>query len=422
MKKQISIVVVAGLLVGGVVGYRLLAEQERDHDHDHARAHDEHQESDHHDEVKLTPEAIRRHGVRVAAVTKQPLVPTFVAPGRVAFNAEAMAHVGSAVSGRVAEIKVRLGDTVKAGDELVIVESPEFGEAQSDYLQKRTALAVATSAVEPAWQAFERAEKLFEKNQGIALAEVQKRQTDYTTAQGGVQSAQGAVDAAGHKLRLMGLDDAAVKKLAESKQIDPRFVIRAPIAGQVVERETTLGERVSPDRETLLAIADLGTLWVIAEVSEARVPEVRLGSPAHVRLAVAGGAGPLDGKVSYISPSLDPGTRTAQVRIEVPNGSGALRPGMFARVELASVTDAAAEPVLAVPEQAIQTVEGKPSVFVPVAGEENTFAPRAVKLGRAVGGVVPVESGLKEGEPIVVNGSFILKADLGKAGAEGHSH
>jgi cobalt-zinc-cadmium efflux system membrane fusion protein len=105
----------------------------------------------------------------------------------------------------------------------------------------------------------------------------------------------------------------------------------------------------------------------------------------------------------------------------VDNPGGALRPGMFCRVEISAGEGAAGEAVLAVPDDAVQTVEGGPAVFVPVAGEDDTFAKRAVTVGKPVGGWVPVLSGLKEGEPVVVGGSFILKADLGKSGAA-HEH
>jgi cobalt-zinc-cadmium efflux system membrane fusion protein len=185
----------------------------------------------------------------------------------------------------------------------------------------------------------------------------------------------------------------------------------------------TLGELVSPDKEALLVVADLSSVWVIADVPEAKLDDVSIGSAARVRVGAGGGT--LEGKLSYIAPSLDSATRTVQVRIVVPNPKGALRPGTFARADLTtgatSADGAAATPVLAVPEESVQTVEGKPAVFVPVEGEPNTFAARPVKHGRPVGGMVPIESGLKDGEQVVVNGAFILKADLGKAGAA-HEH
>ena len=121
--------------------------------------------------------------------------------------------------------------------------------------------------------------------------------------------------------------------------------------------------------------------------------------------------------MTYLAPSLNTATRTGQVRIEVKNGRSALKPGMFAQVEIEMTSDKT-EAVLAVPEAAVQTIEGETIVFVPVEGEPNTFTKRAVKVGRPIGRMVPVVSGLKEGEKYVVSGSFILKAELGKSSVQ----
>jgi len=147
---------------------------------------------------------------------------------------------------------------------------------------------------------------------------------------------------------------------------------------------------------------------------------VAIGAAAQVRIAAVDDEA-VSGNLSFIAPSLDPNTRTAQVRIEVKNDHGKLKPGMFATAVLASCREAAGQLVLAVPDEAVQTVEGGPAVFVPVEGEPNTFAKRAVGVGPAVGGMVPITSGLKEGEPVVVSGSFLLKAELGK-GEAAHEH
>jgi cobalt-zinc-cadmium efflux system membrane fusion protein len=103
-----------------------------------------------------------------------------------------------------------------------------------------------------------------------------------------------------------------------------------------------------------------------------------------------------------------------QVRIVVPNQQGALRPGTFARAEIDEAPDKPAEPVLSIPDEAVQTVEGETVVFVPVEGGEETFARRAVKVGEPVGGLVPVLSGLHEGDKVVTRGAFVLKAELAK--------
>ena len=116
----------------------------------------------HEDEVTLTPEAAAQNGIKVEAARKQPLGEVYTVPARISYNTEGMAHVGTPVGGRVAEIKVKLGDMVKKGDELLAIDSPALGEAQSDYLQKKTQAQVAQSALGVAQTGAERARRLYE--------------------------------------------------------------------------------------------------------------------------------------------------------------------------------------------------------------------------------------------------------------------
>jgi cobalt-zinc-cadmium efflux system membrane fusion protein len=393
--------------------------QPASHEHEPASgdASEQSEHDAHADEVKLSSEAIQRYGIKIEPAAKHVLVPTLLAPARVSYNTEAMAHVGSPLRGRVTELKVRLGGTVKKGDPVLMIESPELGEAQSDYLQKRAAALAAGPPVDLAQSAHERARALYDKSQGIALTEVQKREADYRAAQAALMSARTAAVGAENRLHLFGMNQQAVESLVATGEVAPRVAITAPIAGQVVEREVTLGELVSPEKEALLVLANLDTLWVLADVPEARLQEIAVGGKVRVTVGTGEGAS-FNGSVAFISPSVDPSTRSAQVRIEVQDGRLSLRPGMFARVEIETrPVGRTQEPVLAVPDEAVQTVEGGPAVFVPVAGEENTFGKRAITVGRAVGGMVPVLSGLEEGESYVAAGSFLMKAELGKGSA-----
>ena len=376
----------------------------------------------HADEVKLTAEAIERYGVKVQPAQLWALKPTFVAPARVGFNTEAMAHVGSPLRGRAVELKVRLGDTVKRGDALLVVESPELGEAQNDFFQKRIVAQSASPAVDLARVAWERAKALLEQSQGISLTEVQKREAEYKAAVASQRAAEAAVVGSENRLHLLGMSQASVEVLAKTGEISPRHTVHAPIDGQVVQREVTLGELVSPDREALLVLADTCTLWVLADVPEARLHEIAVGAKSWVTVGTTG-ARRFEGQVAFVAPLVDAATRTAQVRIEVPAGALTLKPGMFAQVEIVAIDSANPEaaPMVAVPDEAVQTVEGGPAVFVPVKGEPNTFAKRAVTVGPSVGGLVPILGGLVEGEEFVVAGTFILKAELGK-GSAAHEH
>lgn len=370
-------------------------------------------------QVKLTPEAVRDSGIRVSRVGLTTPERMMVVPARVSFNPEAMAHVGSPLRGRAVEVMAKLGDKVNTGDVLLVVDSPELGEAQLDLFQKRVAEVAAQPHVELAQSAHDRAKKLYDENRGISLTELQKREGELKTAQSALTTAKAAVTSAANRLLLLGMDAQAIDELARGQQVRPSLAIRAPIAGRVVQREVTLGELVGPDREALLVLADTSSLWVLAEVPETRLSEVALDAPAAITLASLNHQ-VFHGKVVYIAASLNPVTRTATVRLEVADEKQALRAGMFAQAQITLGPPGDAPPVLAVPEQAIQTIEGKPVVFV-AADEPNTFVKRSVKVGPVVGRMVPILDGLKEGEPIVVSGSFILKADLGKAGAA-HEH
>lgn len=398
---------------------------------EHGQNHGEGEEA-HADEVKLTGDAVERYGIKVEPAQLWALRPTTTTPARVAFNTEAMAHVGSPLRGRIAEVKVRLGDSVTAGQELLIIESPELGEAQADLLQKRIAAETAGPTVELARVSWERGKALYEQSQGLSLTEVQQREAQYTVAVAGQKSADAAAAAAANRLQLLGMSQDQIQSLVKTGQISPRFSIKAAIDGTVVQRDATLGELVSPDSESLLVLADTHTLWVLADVPEAKLPGLVVGNKAWVTLgsqtlANDEGAKPpmFEGAISFIAPLIDPTTRTAQVRIEVPVGAAGgatLKPGMFAQAEIVLHTgEAEPTPQVAVPDEAIQTVEGGPAIFVPVSGEPNTYAKRAVTIGSQIGGLIPIWSGLVEGEQFVSKGTFILKAELGK-GSAAHEH
>ncbi len=373
-------------------------------------------EGDEGQKVKLDPKAIEKFHITVQEVDAHPWQPTFVAPARVGLNSEAMANVGPPVPGRVADIKVKLGDSVKKGDELLAIVSNDLGEGQSDYLLKRTNVAAATAAVEPTKTAYDRAKALFDKSEGISLSEVQKREAEWRAATAALASAKEALNASMRKLQLLGMSADAITALSDSGALEPRYVIRAPIAGQVIDRNVTLGQFVSPDKEPLLVLADLSTLWVIADVPQQQLKNVALG--AEVRVTAAGGGDAIEGSVAYIAAAVDPATRTVQVRVTIKGGQASLRPGVAAEAEFDMPVAAGADPVISVPEEAVQTIDGKPSIFVPEQEAPNTFEKRVVIVGTPSKGRVPILFGVESKEKVVVTGAFILKAELGKPAAE----
>lgn len=364
-------------------------------------------------EVRISLAAVERSGIVVEPVRKQVLLPTFIAPARVSFNEEAFAHVGTPVPGRTIDIRVRIGDEVAKNETLLVVESPELGAAQSDFLQKRTGVVAGEASLSPLQLAYERGMKIYEMGQGISLAEVQKREADMKAALGQLETTKSALKAAEQKLVTLGMDQKSIEELSTSGRLNSHQQVKATIAGTIVQREVTLGELVIPDKETLVVIADMTKLWIIADVPEAKLQHVKKGARVHVRVSAAT-KDILEGKVAIISPSLDLSTRSVPVRIEVDAKQTKLIPGMFAEAEIEFGDPQDTEPTVVIPESAVQSIAGTTVVFVIEEGEPGTFIKRTVKLGQEVDGKFQVLSGLREGEKIVTEGGFVLKAELGK--------
>lgn len=432
VRRWLRAIAALGTLVAGACQKPSAAPPADEHEHEHAghdHDHDHDHDDEHHEEttpaheqdeetITLSEEAIQRYGVRIERATRQDLHATITAPARVVFNGEAIAHVGTPLPGRVVEPPAPLGAEVVAGEVLTVIESPELGEAQGELLTRRIAVQGASAAAELASSALERARGLFEASRGIALDEVQRREVEYRAARAALETAQSAELAAENKLRLLGVNDDALRALRESSRISPRLSLRSPIAGRVVERHATLGELVQPEQESLFIVADMRTLWVLADVSEQRLSGVVVGARARIHVNAEDGHSH-EGVVSSISPVINPRTRAAEVRIEARCEHGGLWPGMFVRVELEMRT-AAGAPQIAVASSAIHRIDQAPSVFVALAGGHQ-FARRVVRVGAPIGAMVPVLEGLSEGEAFVADGGFILKAELGKASAE-HQH
>jgi cobalt-zinc-cadmium efflux system membrane fusion protein len=187
----------------------------------------------------------------------------------------------------------------------------------------------------------------------------------------------------------------------------------------VIDVSAVRGQQVAPEGAPVATVADPGRLRVEVQIPEALVAQVRVGSPVEV--SGFSGARLARGTISHLTPDIDPHTRTGRARIQVADGS-ALRPGMYVQAAIAPLAALDDAPVLAVPESAVQTFEGRTVVFVEErAGDQATFRPRPVSIGPVQGGYAPVLSGLEEGEPVAVRGAFLLAADLGKEGAE-HVH
>lgn len=252
------------------------------------------------------------------------------------------------------------------------------------------------------------------------------RQRDLAKAKSTFKAANANVATARNQLELFGMNEEKILNLQKNRKLAQHYTVLAPRDGTVVEREVTEGENVSPNQPHLLILADLSSVWVLLEVPPDRVGNVREGqkvslvNPDTNNSIKAYGSGniPVDTLLNYVSRMVDSETRTVQARVEVGNTNGQWRPGQFLTA-LLSIGEP--KPILTVPVEAIQYVNSKPTVYVPVKDKSFAYKQQTVKTGKPTGGWMPITSGLKEGDKVVVKGSFILRAEFGKAKA-GHDH
>jgi cobalt-zinc-cadmium efflux system membrane fusion protein len=284
-------------------------------------------------------------------------------------------------------INGNLGDVVRAGGTLALVESSESGDARAAYAQAQAELALAASSLD-------RIRNLVSGG-SLARKEELKARADY-------EKARAAVNAAAARLQAIGIEPGTGP--------GGRLALTAPFAGTVVEKAAVLGENTQA-YQPLFGIADLSSLWIQANIYERDLGRVSVGAPASATVAAFPDR-TFPGKVNYVSSILDPDTRTAKARIEVANPDGALKPGMFASV---SVDASAPQAVLQVPETALVLLQGQLTAFVRAA---DGFRPRPVETGKRRGGEIVVTSGLEPGDEVVTVGAYALKARLLKSQIE----
>ena len=318
------------------------------------------------------------------------------ATGKIAFNEERLTPVFTPFSGRIVELLANKGDNVTTGQPLATIESPDFVSSQNDLASARSDSAKANIALNTAQVAEQRAERLHDQ-EALSTKDLQQAEADLARAQDDVRRSQAAVAVAENRLRLFG------REPQELERVDPRVVMRAPISGTIVDRKIGPGQYVKPDMpDPLFLISDLTTLWVLVDVFESDVAAVRLNMPVEVSVA----AYPdrvFPARISFISPTVDPTTRTVRVRCLVSNQNGLLKPDMFATVKIAS---AAQQGMPIVPASAV-VAEGNDS-FVFVAEGPSRFRRRSIRVGREVESGLIVDSGIHQGEVIASRGALLL--------------
>lgn len=347
--------------------------------------------------VRMTEEQIRSSRIDIAAAGPGAIVRRVSLPGTVAASADRQARVPARVAGIITALNRRLGDTVRAGEVLAVIEGGEIATVKGEYLG-------ALRTIELARVTFEREQRLWARRVS-AEQDFLKARTDW-------QEAQIRLDLARQRLAALGLTEAELQELPRQPiEALRRREVRASIAGRITARPAMLGAAVTAETE-IYSVAELSAVWVELAVPIASIEFAAEGTAVRLR---GDNDVRAEGRVVFLSPVLDPETRSARAVVEVANPDGALRPGGYVTAELSTAENAVD---VMVPRAAIQQIGGENVIFVRTA---EGFQKREVVLGQGDQENVEIVFGLDPGERFAASNTFILKAEIGKSEAE-HAH
>ncbi len=324
--------------------------------------------------VTLSPEAIRATGITTVPVRRETLSRTIRAVGSIEIDETKQVRVSARVAGRIEKLHANFtGQMVRAGAPLYSLYSPELVATQREYL--------------------------------LALENRQRLSGGTADA---IRSADELVSASRDRLRLWGIGPAQLAALEKSRRPELALTFSSPTSGTVLQKIVVEGQYVAEGTE-LYQLADLSSVWLMAQVYEYEIGRLGVGQVAEVTVSALPGR-TYDGRIAFIEPVLDPATRSARVRIALPNPRGKLKPGMFGDAHL----EIPAAPALAVPKSAVIDTGSRRVVYVETA--PNTFSARDVKTGEASGDRVGILEGLREGDRVVAAANFFIDSQAQLSG------
>ncbi|MEQ1948582.1 MAG: efflux RND transporter periplasmic adaptor subunit [Bryobacteraceae bacterium] len=347
--------------------------------------------------VDMTIEAQDHVGLTVAQARKTQLTEFLQVTGSVQPSDSRVSQVRSLARGRVLDVLARVGDRVNAGQELARIDNIEAGELLSEEESARAELQRRQVQLATQTKQLERVRRLVDIG-AAAPKELELAQSEQQEGEQSIRAQESVITGIASRLRRSGVE-------ANEKRLPVTTIVRAPFAGVITKVLTASGELVDSSHD-LFTVADLSRVWVQAEVYEKDLGRVRVGQNAVITVDTYPGQR-FVGRVSYISDVLDPQTRTAKVRCELPNPGLRLKLDMFATIR---VPTSFSKTAIAVPDSALQQVDNENVLFIRKAA--TSFEMRRVKTGNNVDGQLEIVSGLKEGERVVTDGAFHLKSIL----------
>jgi cobalt-zinc-cadmium efflux system membrane fusion protein len=356
-------------------------------------------------EIELTDDAIARAGIRWEAAQTSAFEQGIEANATVAADPSAVHHVRLAGRGKVQKLLVRLGDTVRAGDPLLVYENHDIVTLQNDLSAARASLNKAEAAAGVAANALERGRNLLDMG-ALPKAEVERRSVEHRAALSAVEIEKAQVEKTTRLLARAGAaggDSSLIVQLV------------SPFSGTITATDVSPGE-FRDQTEDVLTITDLSKVWIVADVYERDIASIRRGQRVPVRFDAYAGRDFVS-QVASIGDAVEPETRTIKVRCEAANPDRLLKLGMFGK---AIVATAVSRQAIVIPAAALQNVAGQPTVYLRT--EDGHFQPRTVEPGERRGDRQEIRRGIAAGDPVVVAGAFALKGKAVGGDSHGHSH
>ena len=331
--------------------------------------------------VKLDPRMMAN--IKVEELSEKVTPSILTATGKLNFNEDRMARILAPVAGQIVNLKLKVGDSINAGQSLFYVNSREAAAAISEYLENRKDLELAEKT-------YSMTKDLYEHE---AASRISLQQAENDLAKAKARTARSE-----YVLKVFNLS-------VDATSMDSKFPVRSPINGKVVERSVTEGQFVQADSNPLMIIADLANLWVVADIYENDLRLISQGQRAEVTTAAYPNER-FTAELSRISDVVDPTTRTVKVRFVVSNPAGRLKPEMFASVKIFINEQAS---IITVPANAVFTEGGKNYVYVQTGTTE--FTRRTVEVLPDPSGRMRVTSGIKSGEKVVSERAMLVNQE-----------
>jgi membrane fusion protein, heavy metal efflux system len=338
----------------------------------------------------------------VEPVSKRIFRAEHITEGKIAVNEDSSTPIFSPYAGRVSKLLVKPSDVVERGQALFVIEATDTVQALNDFMTALNAMNTARSKLNLAQIVEKRQDDLY-IGKAVPLKDWQQAQSDLTTAQNDMRSAETAVEAAHNRLRILGRSEEQISAFQQTRQISADTPIYSPIAGTVVQRKVGPGQFISTGAsDPVFVIGDLSTVWLTAFVRESEAADVKLGQEIdYTVLALPGRT--FKAKIDYVSAAIDPSSRRLLVRATIDNKDGLFKPEMFASVTILGGAD---RPSVGVPKQAL-IYEGD-RVRLWIAHDDKSLELREIETGLTNGNLVEVRTNLNAGDKVVTKGSLFI--------------